>query len=145
MGEAATVNFEDAIRRRPFVPFAIVLEGGGRHEVTDPLRVATGGNTVVVVAATGVESFRKSEIAAIEVHENGARPDEAAADLGEVLMQRRRARPFRPYVIVTTDGRRYPVREPLRAGYNGRYVLVLPDYEASVRIERDELAAIESE
>ncbi|HYE17386.1 MAG TPA: hypothetical protein VEA69_03020 [Tepidisphaeraceae bacterium] len=70
---------------------------------------------------------------------------EATIDLGEVLMQKRRAKPFRPYTIVTTDGRRYPVREPLHAGYNGRWVLVLPDEGASVRIGREQLAAIEPE
>ena len=62
-----------------------------------------------------------------------------------MLMQKRKAKPFKPYTIVTTDGRRYPVRDPLHAGYNGKWVLVLPEDEASVRIQRHELAAIESE
>jgi hypothetical protein len=70
---------------------------------------------------------------------------ETAVDLGELLMQKRKAKPFKPYTIVTTDGRRYTVRDPLHAGYNGSWVLVLPDDEASVRILRHELAAIESE
>ena len=71
---------------------------------------------------------------------------EAVVDLGEVLMQKRRAKPFRPYTIVTTDGRRFPIVRPLQAGYNGRFVLLVPPRgDKSTILKRDELAAIETE
>ena len=69
---------------------------------------------------------------------------EAAVDLGELVTQKRKAKPYAPYTIVTTDGRRFPVVRPTQAAYNGLFVLVVPpNGDTSTIIPSAQLAAIE--
>jgi len=69
------INFEDELRKyaraEPFTPFDIVVTSGDRYEITNPLQLAIGGNTVVVVLPrTGIQFFRKNQIVAVHVHES---------------------------------------------------------------------------
>ena len=54
------------INRQPFAPFMIVLNSGERHQVLDPMRIAMGGERIVILPprATSV-FFQTAQIAEI--------------------------------------------------------------------------------
>jgi hypothetical protein len=68
------INFEDELRKYaraiPFFPFEIVVTSGDRYEVTDPLQLAIGGNSVaLLLPRTGIKLFRKNQIVAVQVNQ----------------------------------------------------------------------------
>jgi hypothetical protein len=58
-------DLRERLRRRPFVPFVITMNGGERVEILRGAQAAVGDKTFVVVQATGSGPSRQLRIADI--------------------------------------------------------------------------------
>jgi hypothetical protein len=63
--------------------------------------------------------------------------------LKETLSELRSRKPFQPFLIVTKDGRQFPVVKPLWFGFGGDRLGVMPDGGLNHFMKFDEIDSVE--
>lgn len=63
--------------------------------------------------------------------------------LSDVLYRLKREEPFKPFEVVTREGKRHPVKGRFHFAYNGDYVALLDQKNIPIHVEYSDISSID--